>query len=66
MGVSGVEVLGPLAPTFRIWLPLGWTQDTHLVFFLAQQQGDLEAAFQTWMDAQGAVRSEVLAGSLLT
>lgn len=34
--------------------------------FLAQQQDDLGAAFQSWMDAHRTVRSEVLAGSLLT
>lgn len=39
---------------------------THALSFLTQQQDDLGAAFQTWMDAQGAVRSEVLVGSLLT
>lgn len=39
----------------------------HILFiFLAQQQDDLGAAFQTWMDAHRAVRPEVLPRPLLT
>lgn len=59
-------VLEPVAPIFKIRLPLGGGQGTHLVFFPAQQQDDLGAAFQTWMGAHGAVRPEVRPGSLLT
>lgn len=40
-------------------------QGTHPVFLFAQQQDGLGAAFQTWMEAHGAVRAEVLPGSLL-
>lgn len=43
-GGVGVERVGAwaLAPTFRIWLPLGWEQDTHFVFFLHSNKMTLE------------------------
>jgi hypothetical protein len=41
-------------------------QDMHLVSFLHQQQDDLGAAFQTWMDTNGALRPEVPPGAVPT
>lgn len=46
--------------------PMWEVQDAHPLLLPAQQQDDLGAAFQTWMDTSGMLRAEVLAAGALS
>lgn len=71
---SAEDVLLTTIPTGKVWWEgsdlglLGWggePGDTPCLL-LEQQQDDLGAAFQTWMDTSGALRAEVPPGALPT